>query len=158
MIGLSPSLSVALGAACLFVVAVYLALARMVRGSLKIRSWTMEMPRPRLALAQVAIGALNFACVAASLHQAVVGLADAAYLSVASVYVVANVATLVSHVPGGLGVVEAVVTYLLPQAGMIGAVLVFRFVYFLVPLALGGVLFGISELAFRAGARNEAGA
>ncbi|MEX2454489.1 MAG: lysylphosphatidylglycerol synthase domain-containing protein [Rhodospirillaceae bacterium] len=154
VIGLSPALSFAVGAACLVAVAVYLALAVMVRGSLSIGSWTMEMPRPGLALTQVAIGALNFACVAASLHQAVAGLADVAYLSVATVYVVANVATLVSHVPGGLGVIEAVVTYLLPQAGMIGAVLLFRFVYFLVPLALGGALFGVSELAMRTRARE----
>lgn len=157
VVGLSPLASFTLGAGCLAAAAAYVAVAGLVRGTLKIRSWTLELPTLKLALAQVAIGPLNFACVAASLHQAITGLADVDYLSVASVYVIANVATIVSHVPGGLGVIESVVVYLLPQAGLIGAVLIFRFVYFLVPLAMGGALLCVSELAIRsrAGGASE---
>jgi hypothetical protein len=42
-----------------------------------------------------------------------------------------------------------VVTYLLPGTQVIGALIVFRFVYFLVPLAIGSILFAATELAFR---------
>lgn len=62
-----------------------------------------------------------------------------------TVYVIANTASLISHVPGGLGVIEIVVTLFLPDATLIGAFLVFRFVYFLVPLILGASLFAIAE-------------
>ena len=41
------------------------------------------------------------------------------------------------------------VIYLLPGKDLIGPLLVFRFVYFLVPLALGAVTFGMSELLLR---------
>jgi glycosyltransferase 2 family protein len=151
--GLGSGAVIGLGIACLAIPASYLALAATVRGSLRLRSWTVELPGPRLAVIQIAIGSINFALVAACLHQAILGLAEVDYLSVASVYVTANVATLVSHVPGGLGVIEAVVVHLLPHAQLIGAVLVFRFAYFLAPLVIGGAVFGISELALRSSPR-----
>jgi glycosyltransferase 2 family protein len=47
---------------------------------------------------------------------------------------------------------------LLPGINLIGALLVFRFVYFLVPLALGSIVFAITEIVFRrrdAAGRNE---
>ena len=69
---------------------------------------------------------------------------------------IANVTSLISHVPGGLGVIESVVMFLLPGAELIGALIVFRFVYFLVPLAIGGILFALTELAFRRRAVSEA--
>jgi hypothetical protein len=39
--------------------------------------------------------------------------------------------------------------YLLPQSDLIGPLLVFRFVYFLVPLGIGGILLAATELVYR---------
>jgi uncharacterized membrane protein YbhN (UPF0104 family) len=147
--GLGRAAVLGLGAVCLALPAGYLALAAFRHRPLRIRRWRLEMPTLRLALAQVVIGPLNFAFVAACLHQALAAVAEVAYFGVASVYVIANATALVSHVPGGLGVIESVVIYLLPQADLIGPLLVFRFVYFLVPLGLGSVLLAVTELAFR---------
>ena len=41
------------------------------------------------------------------------------------------------------------VIYLLPHADLIGPLLVFRFVYFLVPLAIGGALLVTTEILLR---------
>jgi uncharacterized membrane protein YbhN (UPF0104 family) len=128
---------------------VYLILAAFVRKTLRIRRWSLEMPPLQLAAGQVLIGSINFAFVAACLHQALAAVAEVAYLGVASVYVIANATALVSHVPGGLGVIESVVMYLLPEKDLIGPLLVFRFVYFLVPLGLGSILFAVTELFYR---------
>jgi uncharacterized membrane protein YbhN (UPF0104 family) len=98
---------------------------------------------------QLVIGPLNFACVAGCLYQALAAFVSTPYLGVASVYVIANITALISHVPGGLGVIESVVMFLLPASNAIGALLVFRFLYFLVPLALGGALFAVAEIVFR---------
>jgi glycosyltransferase 2 family protein len=147
--GLSLPIVIILGIGCLTVPAIYLILAAFVRKTLRIRRWSLEMPPLRLALGQVLIGSINFAFVAACLHQALAAVAEVAYLGVASVYVIANATALVSHVPGGLGVIESVVMYLLPQKDLIGPLLVFRFVYFLVPLGLGSILFAVTELFYR---------
>lgn len=158
ILGLSRPAVLAAGALCLAGVAAYPALAAFVRQPIVIRGRTIALPRPGLALAQIGIGTLNFACVAACLWQVLLALEDVAYLSVATVYVAANVATLITHVPGGLGVIESVVVHLLPGERVIGAVLVFRFVYFLVPLVFGGVLFAASEMLLRRGAGATAAA
>ncbi|MEE1657142.1 lysylphosphatidylglycerol synthase domain-containing protein [Microvirga sp. CF3062] len=147
--GLTLPVIIALGLGCLAIPAIYLLLSVFVRKPLRIRRWSLEIPAFRLAVGQVLIGSINFAFVAACLHQALAAVADVAYLGVASVYVIANATALVSHVPGGLGVIESVVMYLLPQSDLIGPLLVFRFVYFLAPLVLGGILFAATELVLR---------
>lgn len=143
--GLSRPALAGLAAACLAVPVLYLVLAAFVRTRLRFRRWTLDLPVLPLAAGQVAIGALNFACVAACLHQLLAAFSEVAYLEVAAVYVVGNVTALISHVPGGLGVLEATVLYLLPAGAAIGALIAFRLVYFFVPLAIGLPLFLVSE-------------
>ncbi|WP_443147450.1 lysylphosphatidylglycerol synthase domain-containing protein [Prosthecomicrobium sp. N25] len=152
---LPPSTSRLVGAACLVVPALYIGVAALRPRPIRLWRWTLEVPRLRIAAAQVAVGTVNFALVAACLHQALAAVGEAPYLGVASVYVLANVATLVTHVPGGLGIIESVVTTLIPSAHVIGAVVVFRLVYFVVPLAIGTILFLILEVR-RAAQRRAA--
>uniref|UniRef100_Q11B31 Uncharacterized protein n=1 Tax=Chelativorans sp. (strain BNC1) TaxID=266779 RepID=Q11B31_CHESB len=156
VIGIRRQTVYLIGGICLAWPAVYILLAGFLGGrAVHLRGRRLEMPRFRLALAQTVIGTLNFAFVAAALHQAISALAEVAYLEVAAVYVSANVATLITHAPGGLGVIESVVLYLLPQAHLIGAVLVFRFAYFLLPLFMGSILLALSEaLLSRPGAET----
>ena len=129
--------------------AAYLALCFFVRGQWRIGSWEIELPSPRLAAAQFVIGPLNFALVAACLHQALSSLGEVSYPDVAASYVLANIASLVAHVPGGLGVIEAVVATVLPGAGVIAGLIIFRAVYFLVPLLPGAALLAFSLLSRR---------
>ena len=58
-------------------------------------------------------------------------------------------ARFLNHVPGGLGVLEATVSYAVPQEASIGALIAFRCAYFFIPLALGTTLLLISEIVFR---------
>lgn len=154
--GLSRTAIAGLSALCFLLTGSYVAAAWM-RARLRLRGIEVEMPPMRLAMAQLVIGPLNFACVAGCLHETLAAVLSTPYLGVASVYVIANFAGLISHVPGGLGVIESVVTFLLPAANIIGAVLAFRFLYFLVPLALGGILFAVAEIVFRSqGERKRA--
>jgi uncharacterized membrane protein YbhN (UPF0104 family) len=154
--GLSRPAVLGMGALCLALASTYLALAAFVQRSLTFWSWSLEIPAFPIAMAQVVIGPLNFALVAACLHQALAAVADIAYLGVASVYVIANATALLTHVPGGLGVIESVVIYLLPQTNLIGPLLVFRFVYFLVPLAIGGTLLVTTEIVLRSRGKDGA--
>jgi uncharacterized membrane protein YbhN (UPF0104 family) len=146
--GLSRTAIAGLGVLCFLLTGSYLAAAWM-RSRVRLRGIEVEMPPMRLATAQLVIGPLNFACVAGCLHETLAAVLGTPYFGVASVYVIANFAGLVSHVPGGLGVIESVVTFLLPAANIVGAVLAFRFLYFLVPLALGSILFAVAEIVFR---------
>jgi glycosyltransferase 2 family protein len=147
--GLPKGVITGLAVTCLAVPAIYVVLAATVRRALHIRNWSIELPRLPLALAQVVIGPVNFACVAACLYHVLAGVNEVSYFAVATVYVIGNVTTLMTHVPGGLGVIETVVQVLMPQANSIGALIAFRAIYFLIPLCIGGTMFAITELVLR---------
>jgi glycosyltransferase 2 family protein len=147
--GLPQGTVILLGAALLTLAALYVALSAFRQKAVQLWKWRIEVPSLRLAAAQIVIGTINFAFVAACLYQALAAVQDVPYLEVAAVYVIANVTSLVSHVPGGLGVIETVVLYLVPGANVIGALIAFRAVYFLLPLTIGAPLFGITELVLK---------
>jgi uncharacterized membrane protein YbhN (UPF0104 family) len=149
--GLSPDTISLLAPACLAFPIGYLLLAAFVRAPLKFRSWTFTMPKPHLAAGQVLIGTLNFGCVAASLHQMLSAFAEAGYFKVAAASITANIAAIISHVPGGLGVLEATIVHILPGAESIAAVIAYRVIYYFIPLSIGLPLLVASEFAFRSG-------
>ncbi|CCF18786.1 conserved hypothetical protein; putativa membrane protein [Pseudorhizobium banfieldiae] len=140
----------AIGVACLATVAGYLALAKFVRAPVRIRKWTFQMPPLRLALAQVVIGTVNFALVAAALREVMAAASDVSYLKAATAYVLANVAIIVTHAPGGLGVLEATVRHVMGDQASIGSLVAFRVIYFFIPLAIGIPVALVTEAIFRA--------
>jgi uncharacterized membrane protein YbhN (UPF0104 family) len=110
---------------------------------------TVRLPSTGLAAAQVGVGGLNYLCVAACLHQLLGGAGSVGYLDVAAAYVLANTGVIASHVPGGIGVLESIVLSLLPGASVLAALLMFRVVYYLTPLAFGLALLGVSEVVLK---------
>jgi uncharacterized membrane protein YbhN (UPF0104 family) len=72
-------------------------------------------------------------------------------------YLVAITTGLITHAPGGVGVFEAVMLASLPEidrATLFAALLAYRMVYFLIPLAIGMVLFALHEVDLRARVRS----
>jgi len=155
MTGLTSPVVLGMGAAGILVPTTYLLLAWRLRAPLRIRRWSFELPPLPLAAGQILVGTVNFALVAGCLYQALAAVAEVQYLGVVSAYVAANAASLISHVPGGLGVMEAVVQHLIPGKDLIGPLLVFRFAYFLVPFALGTLVLLLSELILRRRAARQ---
>jgi uncharacterized membrane protein YbhN (UPF0104 family) len=147
--GLSPAVIYALGGGLLVFPIAYLSLAYAWRTRHRIWRWSVEIPDIRLALAQIAVGTINFSIVAACLHALVGAGTDVGYFAVLAAFVIANAATIITHTPGGLGVIETVVILLLRRPELIGAVLAFRFAYYLVPLGLGAITFALAEAIWR---------
>jgi uncharacterized membrane protein YbhN (UPF0104 family) len=143
---LSRSGVVVLGIACLGASAGYVLLAGLLRGSLRLYRWSFKLPSPSLAACQVAVGTANFVCVSACLHQLVLAFGDRGFFETATAYVGANLTSLVSHVPGGIGVLEATIAFLLGHSASIGALIAFRAIYFFLPLPLGLLSISIAEL------------
>ena len=158
LIGIGAGWTLAIGLACLTVPLAYLAGAHFVSASVSIRKWSFRFPSLRLAAIQILLGTTNFALVAACLHQLLSGIDPTPYLQVVTVYAIANSAALVSHVPGGVGVLEAAVVYLIPGAGSLAAMIMFRVLYFFVPLGLGLPILLGSEYLLRPGSGEEAAA
>jgi uncharacterized membrane protein YbhN (UPF0104 family) len=154
-LNLSLHRAVVLGIGCMAIPVGYLVLAATVRTPLKIRHWRLQMPSVSASLAQIALGTLNFVCVSACLHQLISADTDAGFVQTVTAFVLANIAVLVTHVPGGLGVLEATVRHVMPGSASIGALVAFRAIYFLLPLASGLGLLAISEVRNRVKGRHR---
>jgi uncharacterized membrane protein YbhN (UPF0104 family) len=149
MLEVAPAVVVAAGALLLLAVAIYLALAAFVHRPIRIRDFELPVPRLSVALGQIAVGASDFFLVSAVLHQMLSATADIGYFPVAAIYVAANAAAVLTHVPGGFGVIEAIVLSLVPGANVVGALVAFRALYYLVPFLIGCVVLAIAEIVRR---------
>ncbi len=133
-----------LGGVLLALVATYLVLCfRSGRRTWQVRGHEITLPSGRLALLQLGLSALNWSLIATVVY--VLLQQKVEFSAVLSVLLIAAVAGVIAHVPAGLGVLEAVfVTLLAQHAGrneLLAALLAYRAVYYLAPLALAVVYY-----------------
>jgi len=116
---------------------------------IRLFGYRLHLPTPRTAGAQIALSVADLSLVAAVLYACLPHASAVGYPHVLAVYVLAFVAGLISHVPGGLGVFDAVVlvglSARLPADQILAGLLAFRVIYQLVPLVGAGALFGAVE-------------
>ena len=134
-----------LGAVLLVLSAGYLALCAFSAGRVwRVRGHTFKTPGLAMALLQLAMSCLNWSLMGGVIWLLLQG--QVGYVHVLAVLLVAAVAGVVTHVPAGLGVLEAVfvslLSYQVPEATLLGALLAYRGLYYLLPLvaALAGYL------------------
>lgn len=141
IIGIDQDAARLLGVGCVALLALYMALSIVARPALSVGRLRFAWPSWRLAIAQIAAGCVNYMMVAAALEHTIAPAGELDYFTVAAAYILANLAALASHVPGGLGVIEAVIVTVLPGAQVIGGLVAFRVIYFLIPFTFGTLLF-----------------
>src|SRR5262245_1460663 len=128
----------------------YVALCRWRREPLRWRRFELELPTARIAAAQVVVSLVDWTVAAAVLYVLLPADARLSFLPFLGAFLAAQIVALASHVPGGLGVFELLMTTLLGPshtAGVVLAALVaYRFLYYLLPLAVGTVVFALHEL------------
>ncbi|WP_454287500.1 lysylphosphatidylglycerol synthase domain-containing protein [Rhizobium arsenicireducens] len=136
----------------------FYALASLLRlRPLRIGSFQMSYPAPRVVLSQLIIGPMELIGAAGIIYFALPEAGNPGFVVVLGIFLVSFSAALISHAPGGLGVLELVFVMGLPdlaQADVIAALLVFRLFYLLIPLAMALLVIPIFERTqFRAGAK-----
>lgn len=127
------------GAAMLALALVYLALCTWSRRrELGWRGHTLAVPGARLALLQALLGSASWLLIGAIVWSLFGGRVD--YPTVLGALLLAAVAGVLTHVPAGLGVLEAVFVATLggalPATDVLATVLTYRAAYYLLPLAL----------------------
>jgi phosphatidylglycerol lysyltransferase len=149
----------AIGALLLSGVAVYLGFAWRRRRPLTLGSWQLQVPGVGMAGWQIALALVDLSCAALALWALLPADAAPPFAVFVGIYVVAIVAGSVSHVPGGLGVFETVLLLALPQMprdALLAAVIGYRVVYYLLPLALAALLAAAMSLRERQARRERA--
>lgn len=135
------------GVAALALVLAYVGWSAGRRRPLRVGRRTLAAPTPREALAQILVSGGDWVLSGLALYCLLPQ--PLPVLSFFVVFLLAQLAALAAQVPGGLGIIEAVVVWALgPGAGtaaVVGAVLAYRAIYFLLPLLLATALWGGRE-------------
>lgn len=130
--------------------AVALAAGWLARGPIE-RSWLgrflPSLGTPRQAFALIAISTIDLAAASAALFVLLPHAAPALLPGFVIAYALAITVALVSHVPGGLGVFEAVILATVPadRAGLAAALIAYRCIYYLLPLIAASVMLAMHE-------------
>jgi phosphatidylglycerol lysyltransferase len=145
-----PFLSVKpIGFIFLILVLAYLFFIYVIKKPIKIRDWEFEAPSLSLSIGQILISSLDWALAAGVLYVLLphgLGLTFGKFLGI---FLLAQVAGLLSYIPGGLGIFETVILLLMSEFSepdvLMGSLLLYRVIYYLLPLILASFLLGINE-------------
>ncbi|WP_448192294.1 lysylphosphatidylglycerol synthase domain-containing protein [Azospirillum sp. sgz301742] len=150
---LAPEAATLLGGVALAILATYVLAGAWLRRPLRVFGHAVAFPRPSVAAGQLLLGLCDLSLAAGVLYLCLPASEAVSYMDVLVAFGLALVAGIISHVPGGLGVFDAIVLVsLTPEmAGndVMAGLLTFRIIYYLAPLVLAGLMFGALE-AFQA--------
>ncbi len=114
----------------------------------KKRAWTIRgmeinLPSVRMACLQMALGALNWSLMAAVIFTLLPAKLD--YPLVLGVLLISAIAGVLTHIPAGLGVLEAVFIALLQheasRGSLLAGLIAYRAIYFILPLLIALVMY-----------------
>lgn len=115
------------------------------------REYTLELPSGRVGALQLLLSAVNWLVIAAVLY--ILLGRQVEYTLVLAVTLFAAVAGAMTHVPAGLGVLEAVFVTLLasrmPQNEILAALMTYRGLNYLGPLLLALLVYAMTEFQLR---------
>lgn len=130
--------------------ACYLAWSIARRPALWIRGTRFRPPSVRISGSQLGVAAVEWSLASAALYWLLPDDAAIDYWHFIGIYVIAYVSGMLSQVPGGLGVFEAIVILLLPgdmaTEDIVAAIVLYRLFYYILPLLVGATLMAGSEV------------
>jgi uncharacterized membrane protein YbhN (UPF0104 family) len=139
-----------IGGLFLIVITAYLLWNVLSHKSLRLVNFTFPHLSVKLSIAQLVVASLDWALSAAVLYALLLSSAPFSYPGFFGIYLLAQLAGVISNVPGGLGVFETVMSVLLspsiPSTTLWGALLAYRAIYYFLPMAIAVVMLGIYEI------------
>jgi uncharacterized membrane protein YbhN (UPF0104 family) len=142
----------AFGVLMLAAIGAYLAACRWSRRRRwHVRGHTFDLPRARMAALQIVAAVAHWTLVAAIMNVLLQG--EIGFVAVLGALLLSSVAGVITHIPAGLGVLEAVFLSLLgdahPVNQLLAALLAYRAVYYLGPLVIAGIVYFTLEVTAR---------
>lgn len=145
-----PVSSPVLGGLVLAPALAYTALTLYRRAPIRVWGWRFEMPPRWMLPVQVGLAAGDLVLASSVIFVLLPPDIGVGLPHVLVSYLLALLAGLVSHVPGGLGVFESIMLLMLtpevPPPTVLGALLAYRGIFHLLPLVLAALAFGAYEV------------
>jgi phosphatidylglycerol lysyltransferase len=141
-----------LGVVCWGIVIAYIAMSRF-RSHIVLFGHHIDLPGFRMALAQTTLASVDVAVTAMIFYALLPAAEGLTFHRFLGIYIASYLAGIAASLPGGIGVFDtAILIGLQPwlsPAEVVGALLVFRLYYYIVPLFLAGLLFAGFEIVQR---------
>jgi phosphatidylglycerol lysyltransferase len=142
-----------LGVILLTLAAGYLTATMVGKRVLALKEWRFELPSWRLAGAQVMVASADWLMAGAVLYALWPQHPPLGFGHFLEIFLLAQLAGLISQVPGGLGVFESAILLLVPKqmpvAQILAALVAYRGIYYLLPLMIAMAALGLEELLRR---------
>lgn len=139
-----------IGILFLLILLTYLLTTVLSKKPLRIGKWSLPHLPLNLCLAQIAVTSCDWLLAAGVLYFLFPTSIPLSYPGFFGIYLLAQIAGIISNVPGGLGVFETVMLLLLsppiPSAQLFGALLAYRGIYYFLPLSVSILLLGFSQM------------
>ena len=149
---LSANLNLAIGAAIIAASIAYFIFIAVKPRRLRIQGWKLSLPGWKVTLGQVVLGVADV-CAGGGILFAVLPPEYAIpFGTFIAAYVFAHILGLASHAPAGAGVFETTLLLALwqiPPSRLIGAIILYRLFYYLMPFTLALFLLGFHEIRKR---------
>jgi len=118
--------------------------------------WHVDLPGGKLTLIQIALGIVDLSCASAAMYMLMPDAPQIDFVSLSVIFVTATLLGFASSSPGGLGVFDAAMLIALMhfdrqsllrfgKENILGALLLFRLYYYIVPFALSLAILGVRE-------------
>ena len=133
-----------LGMVLFLIAAIYIGACFVVRKSVHIFGKEFYLPAPKLAVAQLVVASIDIVAAAFCMYILLPGELNVSFGEFIPSYLLAQVAVVLTHVPGGVGIFELIIIHLTQtdQTQVVfAAVLLFRLIYYIVPLLLAACVF-----------------
>lgn len=149
-----------LGVVLLLIACSYLVLCCTVRKPVHLFGKEFVFPPPHIAFAQALVAGVDIIAAAGCMYVLLPGNMGISFLDFLPSYLMAQVAVVLTHIPGGVGVFELVILHLTHTSqaqAVFAAVLLFRIIYFIIPLLAAAVLLALYEVRQRSDMLRETG-
>jgi len=127
----------------------YVAASFVRRAPIRVGRFELPLPSPRLAGAQLGVSVLDWTVAGAVLY-ALLPPSELSFLGLLGAFLTAQLLGLAGQVPGGVGIFESLMVVLLrpflTSGALLPALVVYRVVYYLLPLAIALVVLVADEL------------
>jgi glycosyltransferase 2 family protein len=111
--------------------------------------WQIILPNSRLTLVQIGIGVLDLGSGAIAMYALLPPCPAIDFITLLVIFVTAMLLGFLSHAPGSVGVMEAAMLVGLPlfqKEELLASLLIFRALYFVLPLFLAASALGLREI------------
>ena len=120
---------------------------------MRVRGFEITLPRPAMTATQIFLSSIDWVLAAGVLYVLLPSAQGLSFTTFLGIYLLGQIIGVISNIPAGLGVFETVLVVLLSPylsgAAVLGSVVAYRIVYYLVPMGVAVLLLAGYEILQR---------